>query len=218
MSTSTNERRRDAPNAKTRRRTLLACLECRRRKMRCIPSEQPPTNPCARCQKKGLRCEYVAVEIDDSGPSGSDSGIPPAPDHTPQPHRRAPSWVAQPGPAPPLPYTAAPPPHARPRYSGHSQYPDLSLHGESTPQLQPQLQAGQYYPSGMYNPNQNQGYYNPMSAPQQSSQYMNPAAGMQPRPYTPGDTLYPAHYGQMPYYGDSAMPDYSQWDPSRNPG
>ncbi|KAJ7478265.1 hypothetical protein FB451DRAFT_1396049 [Mycena latifolia] len=44
-----------------RRRTILACTNCRRRKIRCITTEQPPKNPCARCVKKGLSCEYVAA-------------------------------------------------------------------------------------------------------------------------------------------------------------
>ncbi|KAJ7685838.1 hypothetical protein B0H17DRAFT_1137320 [Mycena rosella] len=37
----------------------MACLNCRTPKVRCIPSEQPPKNPCARCVKLALKCVYV---------------------------------------------------------------------------------------------------------------------------------------------------------------
>ncbi|KAJ7493955.1 hypothetical protein FB451DRAFT_1215760 [Mycena latifolia] len=50
-----------APFALKRRRTILACSHCRKRKIRCITTEQPPTNPCARCKKRNLCCEYVAA-------------------------------------------------------------------------------------------------------------------------------------------------------------
>ncbi|KAJ6528261.1 hypothetical protein DFH09DRAFT_1413761 [Mycena vulgaris] len=39
----------------------MACSNCRKRKIRCKPTEQPPNNPCARCVKKNLTCEYVAA-------------------------------------------------------------------------------------------------------------------------------------------------------------
>ncbi|KAJ7136953.1 hypothetical protein C8R44DRAFT_948704 [Mycena epipterygia] len=45
----------------TRRRVVLACTNCRRRKIRCLTSEDPPKNPCERCVKKGLKCEYLPV-------------------------------------------------------------------------------------------------------------------------------------------------------------
>ncbi|KAJ7779483.1 hypothetical protein DFH07DRAFT_765763 [Mycena maculata] len=42
-----------------RRRIYVACLNCRRRKIRCIATEE--TEPCERCTKKKLTCEYMAV-------------------------------------------------------------------------------------------------------------------------------------------------------------
>ncbi|KAJ7513111.1 hypothetical protein B0H11DRAFT_2303320 [Mycena galericulata] len=55
-----------------RSRTLVACSNCRKRKIRCITSEKPPKNPCARCTKKNLDCEYLAIEDpDDYSPSPS---------------------------------------------------------------------------------------------------------------------------------------------------
>ncbi|KAJ6541066.1 hypothetical protein DFH09DRAFT_1175059 [Mycena vulgaris] len=50
-----------APYALKRRRTIIACSHCRKRKIRCITTEQPPKNPCARCTKRNLACEYVAA-------------------------------------------------------------------------------------------------------------------------------------------------------------
>ncbi|KAJ7610177.1 hypothetical protein FB45DRAFT_1038219 [Roridomyces roridus] len=44
------------------RRTILACAHCRQRKVRCITTEQPPTNPCTRCKKKKLSCQYVSAD------------------------------------------------------------------------------------------------------------------------------------------------------------
>ncbi|KAJ6626709.1 hypothetical protein B0H10DRAFT_507607 [Mycena sp. CBHHK59/15] len=57
-------------------RTIMACTNCRRRKIRCLTSEQPPINPCARCTKKNFQCEYVAVthqSLTSSSPSANES-------------------------------------------------------------------------------------------------------------------------------------------------
>ncbi|KAJ7507708.1 hypothetical protein B0H11DRAFT_137463 [Mycena galericulata] len=47
-----------------RRRAMIACTNCRKRKIKCVTSEEPPRRPCARCTKRNLGCEYVAVEED----------------------------------------------------------------------------------------------------------------------------------------------------------
>ncbi|KAF8198764.1 hypothetical protein K438DRAFT_693563 [Mycena galopus ATCC 62051] len=62
-----------------RRRTIIACSCCRRRKIRCITSEQPPINPCTHCKRKSLNCEYVAV-ADPEDYSSSSPRSPPAGD------------------------------------------------------------------------------------------------------------------------------------------
>ncbi|KAF8198755.1 hypothetical protein K438DRAFT_2115412 [Mycena galopus ATCC 62051] len=59
-------------SAMKRRRTIMACSHCRRRKIRCITSEQPPTNPCGYCKRKKLNCEYVIV----ADPEGYSSPSP----------------------------------------------------------------------------------------------------------------------------------------------
>ncbi|KAF7313699.1 C6 finger domain [Mycena chlorophos] len=49
-----------------RRRAMIACTNCRRRKIKCVTTEEPPRHPCQRCTKRGLSCEYVSVIEDDS--------------------------------------------------------------------------------------------------------------------------------------------------------
>ncbi|KAJ7731924.1 hypothetical protein DFH07DRAFT_781093 [Mycena maculata] len=44
-----------------RRRVITACTYCRKRKIRCLTWEEPPKNPCERCTKKGLKCEYITI-------------------------------------------------------------------------------------------------------------------------------------------------------------
>ncbi|KAJ7818771.1 hypothetical protein B0H14DRAFT_3739519 [Mycena olivaceomarginata] len=184
----------DAPYAKQRRRTLMACTNCRKRKMRCITTEQPPTNPCARCTKKGLPCEYVSVEEDSTpgqSPNLVSSALPGSGGHSRHPSLQAPArpmsasndFSRGQGMAPPLPYTGPPPLHGRPRYSGGAQYPDLSLSGQGSSHQTSQ----QYYPTQANNPMSNQGY-NP-----QAYQYMAnnaPPAG-QPGMHPPGTGGYP---------------------------
>ncbi|KAJ6495226.1 hypothetical protein C8R45DRAFT_1094883 [Mycena sanguinolenta] len=72
MSTSNSTARTNPSTASfavQRRRTIIACVNCRKRKIRCIPTEQPPKNPCARCTKKGLPCEYVTAEHEEDSHS-----------------------------------------------------------------------------------------------------------------------------------------------------
>ncbi|KAJ7458144.1 hypothetical protein FB451DRAFT_1508518 [Mycena latifolia] len=47
-----------------RRRVIVACTNCRKRKLRCLASENPPRSPCKRCLEKGIACEYVTVGED----------------------------------------------------------------------------------------------------------------------------------------------------------
>ncbi|KAF8145743.1 hypothetical protein K438DRAFT_1781658 [Mycena galopus ATCC 62051] len=45
----------------TRRRVIIACTNCRKRKIRCVTPEDPPQHPCNRCAKKGLKCQYITI-------------------------------------------------------------------------------------------------------------------------------------------------------------
>ncbi|KAJ7912352.1 hypothetical protein B0H13DRAFT_1875019 [Mycena leptocephala] len=73
-----------APNKRTR--VYLACLLCRKRKIKCM-TDDSGENPCARCFRKGLRCEYIPVAVQKeqsvpmpaSGGSGTAHLGPPTP-------------------------------------------------------------------------------------------------------------------------------------------
>ncbi|KAJ6456682.1 hypothetical protein C8R45DRAFT_1110802 [Mycena sanguinolenta] len=209
MSTSKSTARIDpnnTPFALQRRRTIMACLNCRKRKMRCITTEQPPKNPCARCTRKGLACEYVAAEHDEDShcPEPRFPTPPESSANRGHPRTEPPSsWAAPSMPALPLPYTMPPPPHRRPRYSG-TNYPDLSLSGSPSNEQTPTTQY--YAPSQTNNAMLGRGY-NPHAA--QTYQYMatyGPPGG-QPGTYAPGTSGPPQNYEQMPYYGgDMTMP------------
>ncbi|CAK5284675.1 unnamed protein product [Mycena citricolor] len=43
------------------RRMPMACVNCRRRKIKCVTSTKQPSAPCERCTKRKLDCEFVPV-------------------------------------------------------------------------------------------------------------------------------------------------------------
>ncbi|KAJ6509904.1 hypothetical protein C8R47DRAFT_771318 [Mycena vitilis] len=108
-----------------RRRAMIACTNCRKRKIKCVTSEEPPRNPCARCTKRSLTCEYVAVDDDyatmPSTPEHPGSQLP----YTP--YTNAPARYTNPGsgymPNYATQYSSwsppAPSPPANPGYLGH---------------------------------------------------------------------------------------------------
>ncbi|KAJ7779481.1 hypothetical protein DFH07DRAFT_1030285 [Mycena maculata] len=76
-----------------RRRAIVACVNCRRRKIKCITTEDPPQGQCERCSKRGLSCEYLTVAEDPAQTRSSISrrttNQPSAtllPPHIPPPH------------------------------------------------------------------------------------------------------------------------------------
>ncbi|KAJ7861447.1 hypothetical protein B0H14DRAFT_3445373 [Mycena olivaceomarginata] len=58
-----------------RRRVIIACAHCRKRKIRCITPEDPPQNPCGRCTKKGLKCEYITMADQKEGTSMNKTAV-----------------------------------------------------------------------------------------------------------------------------------------------
>ncbi|KAJ7634741.1 hypothetical protein FB45DRAFT_473287 [Roridomyces roridus] len=46
-------------------RNRIACVNCRRRKIKCITDKKNPNYPCQRCVKEGANCEYIAATSDD---------------------------------------------------------------------------------------------------------------------------------------------------------
>ncbi|KAJ7493929.1 hypothetical protein FB451DRAFT_1164797 [Mycena latifolia] len=121
---STSNEQEDNPQGSSplrikQRRAGLACTNCRRRKIRCLSNERFPTQPCERCRRRHLTCEYlrIAEKEEHSNPASpppdsflSDppevGGIPMA--STP-PGPAAPNFSRGLGSAPPLPYTGPPP-------------------------------------------------------------------------------------------------------------
>ncbi|KAJ6536908.1 hypothetical protein B0H19DRAFT_1079308 [Mycena capillaripes] len=51
----------------TRRRVIIACTHCRKRKIRCLTAEDPPLHPCDRCTAKGRKCEYITITNQKAG-------------------------------------------------------------------------------------------------------------------------------------------------------
>ncbi|KAJ6473371.1 hypothetical protein C8R47DRAFT_1324469 [Mycena vitilis] len=200
-----------APYALKRRRTIMACVNCRKRKIRCITTEQPPTNPCARCTKKRIPCEYIAMPEPEwysaSSPSpqtpefpasSGDASASPSP-WTPPPLPPPPSQSQGPS-FVPLPYTAPPAGH-RPRYAG-GQYPDLALGRQpSQPDRSMSLPTSPYYPHPDIQPGGNRATY---------PYYPQPPASRPPYPH-PTYPSAPPHSNNnplppMPFFADTHMP------------
>ncbi|KAJ7032211.1 hypothetical protein C8F04DRAFT_1185267 [Mycena alexandri] len=198
---------RPAPLTLIRRRTLIACSNCRRRKLRCIPAEQqPPNGPCTRCLKRGLQCEYVATTESNSPhtPEYPSSDIP---ESQAMPRPSPPDSSYGRGAAPPLPYTLPPPRNNAPRYSS-GRYPDLS----TTPQhpnypaagpSMPAMRDAYYAPAtSAHRPQQ------PATIPAQPGAYDLHAQAYQYPPHRPPSQ--PLQYGQpppMPFFAGAAVPD-----------
>ncbi|KAJ6549067.1 hypothetical protein DFH09DRAFT_1281527 [Mycena vulgaris] len=112
----------------------------------CMTTEQPPKNPCARCVKKGLACEYVAspepeyYSADPRSPDISASVQLPTTlmERMSTPPVTSPKSSRGPSAAPPLPYTGPPPSNRRPRYAG-APLPNLVDSTASNGYINPQL-------------------------------------------------------------------------------
>ncbi|KAJ7458497.1 hypothetical protein FB451DRAFT_1273284 [Mycena latifolia] len=83
---------------KPRRRVSLACVLCRKRKIKCSRSDESPYDPCQRCKRRGLVCEYVSVSEERAqSTSRLPAGTPAAPSVPLRPPplavpRTAPGW------------------------------------------------------------------------------------------------------------------------------
>ncbi|KAJ7203335.1 hypothetical protein GGX14DRAFT_398918 [Mycena pura] len=190
MSTSSQSAQRPTSHAPTRMRTIIACKNCRKRKSRCITTEEPPIYPCTRCRQNNLACEYVATvrqeaQISSQPPPGNASGSPAAASAVPAGRY-----------APPLPYTGPPLPNSRPRYTGGA-YPDLSLRPDSAgPRQQPAYTQPQPQYTGGH------AYAQPISTshgdPYHHMQGADAHHQVVPAPAQPTFDAYPAGPGQYP--------------------
>ncbi|KAJ7207017.1 hypothetical protein C8J57DRAFT_1484686 [Mycena rebaudengoi] len=62
-----------------RRRAYVACTNCRQRKVRCVSLSEVGDEPCNRCSKRGLKCEYIAIPDCQETSSEGDSTTTPEP-------------------------------------------------------------------------------------------------------------------------------------------
>ncbi|KAJ7458541.1 hypothetical protein FB451DRAFT_1182729 [Mycena latifolia] len=121
-----------------RRRTTMACLNCRRHKIKCRPPDESATQACERCALRGLVCQYVSATAHKEE-LGFDSIHETIAAATSSNARGSPS-------APRLPYTGPPPPNRLPRYFGQP-LPDLSLATNYAAQLNPALTGSNMEPT-----------------------------------------------------------------------
>ncbi|KAJ7627942.1 hypothetical protein DFH06DRAFT_1338773 [Mycena polygramma] len=158
-----------------RTRVFLACLNCRKRKIKCL-TEDSEQKPCERCVRKGLLCEYRPV-ADEGDPS---AGIPSG---AARPSAGQP--ISPPGVAPGHYFGAGNP---RPPQGGNAHYPATSQGWGSTPN--DFSQGGQRVPPGsrpLYTPPQGYNTYGSMPA--------NPYGGPAPPPQSGGSSAYSTTYG-----------------------
>ncbi|KAJ7458498.1 hypothetical protein FB451DRAFT_1182692 [Mycena latifolia] len=52
---------RGVDSSTPRLRASVACVRCRKRKIKCISSEGSPDRPCERCARRGFVCKYLSV-------------------------------------------------------------------------------------------------------------------------------------------------------------
>ncbi|KAJ6540728.1 hypothetical protein B0H19DRAFT_1078128 [Mycena capillaripes] len=71
-----------------RKRIYVACVHCRKRKVKCVNTGDSSNTPCKRCAEKGLLCEYLAVCEEDERDNFGGPLQPPPPSGANRPH----SW------------------------------------------------------------------------------------------------------------------------------
>ncbi|KAJ8085472.1 hypothetical protein PM082_004288 [Marasmius tenuissimus] len=63
MSVTPKERLTGPMSTGTSKRVIMACTECRKRKVRCNPDRSGVTRPCDQCSRNGLQCRYEPISI-----------------------------------------------------------------------------------------------------------------------------------------------------------
>ncbi|KAJ7104886.1 hypothetical protein C8R44DRAFT_746146 [Mycena epipterygia] len=175
-----------------RRRVYIACLNCRKRKIKCL-NEESLQRPCERCIRKGLICEYIPVANEQAQSAGSN---PPPPTQFGFGHR------------PPAPYSPPPAVHPAPAFN-----PTPAYGGYNGPSnvVQPQQHIPSMAPVLGHHRNPR---VHPISAPYQVPPYAyrpGPAPASSygtgqhvvypatAPPQQSGSSAYPNNYGNYPY-------------------
>ncbi|KAJ6571024.1 hypothetical protein DFH09DRAFT_1079992 [Mycena vulgaris] len=182
----------------TRSRVYIACIHCRKRKIRCITDEKGPLNPCERCARRGLNCEYLSVGEQDPYPSsGRDTPNLDPVFMSPAPTAHMPNaWTQSP---PQGPYIAQAPAPSPTRYSNSSQYNYNSFNAlPSGSQPGPpghrsdRSSRPQHFPTPAYNDPAMTSAPRPLHPPR----YPTPRPATAPHP-TPDSQGYYIDYSQM---------------------
>ncbi|KAF8221726.1 hypothetical protein L208DRAFT_1446976 [Tricholoma matsutake] len=73
MTTQDQSQRETSPHPSRTKRTLIACVRCRARKVKCIPLDDQPERTCQRCCDGGLQreCKYISVTEEENRKSRS---------------------------------------------------------------------------------------------------------------------------------------------------
>ncbi|KAJ6556995.1 hypothetical protein DFH09DRAFT_1164177, partial [Mycena vulgaris] len=130
-----------------RKRVPMACLRCRKRKIKCITSEESSGRPCERCTRRGFLCEYISVG-DQRAQSTFESSPPGRP------------ATISPSPSPPSPYTELPWDHSdqasylpsdKPRLNGFNLLPGDFQSFAASDYTPNQSSPSQFHTSYSYN-------------------------------------------------------------------
>ncbi|KAJ7456128.1 hypothetical protein FB451DRAFT_1277046 [Mycena latifolia] len=140
---STHTRPDSAMEAFTQpRRIYIACVNCRARKVKCISPEDG--QPCARCTKKRIECEYLAVPEEQARSSSTAPGGQRSGKHPPRPSASTPQM--------PPAWAQAPPGYGgsnrgNPQHSGQGYYPQNASQYHAVPGGPPPMTQPDRYPA-----------------------------------------------------------------------
>lgn len=82
----------DPPLKKKSGRISLACTNCRKRKIKCDTNDDIPPEPCGRCVKNKLLCQYLTVAEDPEARPNSQSWDPYEPQTAQNPYSYGQEW------------------------------------------------------------------------------------------------------------------------------
>ncbi|KAJ7655495.1 hypothetical protein B0H17DRAFT_1098864 [Mycena rosella] len=176
-----------------RSRVYIACVHCRKRKIKCITAAEAPDRPCERCVRKNIHCEYMSVNqhnaLYPAHPSGRE-GAPPPPPRPAVPDSYMPNSSAQ----------------SPPTYRGHNvpgePFPQVSITHSNLSHYNPA--NGVLSRSQPFSPTDH--LHDPLSRPRYPATVQHPG-------YAPAASRYPRPPQQYPSQGQGYHVDYSDLFP-----
>ncbi|KAJ7292054.1 hypothetical protein C8J57DRAFT_1492530 [Mycena rebaudengoi] len=179
------------------RRVVVACSNCRQRRVKCITKEGSPDSPCERCRKKDLVCEYMPVRSP----------------HTPQ--GRSPGSANN---HPSGNITSRSPAPQNPSHYGRGGYPNMNAANHPqysgvmippAPSANPVPSGSQFYPNPTYHP------FAP--TPNNSSYPQTPYYNQNPASYFPSPPAPPAAASAEYNYSNMANFDAAGYQAANQP-